>query len=129
MRGSPPQVEALIKQTCILDHQNGQRTPQYMEQEPGSSGVDVISHYSREVLNGYEFHGVKSTGPKTERAGAFSSAAEAGNIYLKEAPWNGVYLDELEAFPEGSHDDQVDCSSGAFNQFQKPKANPSFILY
>jgi predicted phage terminase large subunit-like protein len=127
LRGSPPQVEALIKQTCILDNQVG-HTPQYMEQEPGSSGVDVISHYAREVLAGYEFHGVRSTGSKTERAGAFSSAAEAGNITLLNAPWNNTYLDEVEAFPEGSHDDQTDASTGAFTQFKKPVANPAFYF-
>jgi phage terminase large subunit-like protein len=33
-----------------------------------------------------------------------------------DAVWNGVYLDELCSFPTGTHDDQVDASSGAFNQ-------------
>jgi phage terminase large subunit-like protein len=28
--------------------------------------------------------------------------------------WNDPFLQELEAFPEGSHDDQVDALSGAF---------------
>jgi predicted phage terminase large subunit-like protein len=125
IRGPPPTVEALIKQTAQLD---GVSVPQYMEQEPGSSGVDVISHYAREVLNGFEFHGVKTTGPKTERAGPFASAAEAKNVFVVNASWNNTFLDEIDAFPDGLHDDQVDAGSGAFAQFHKPKANPSFLF-
>jgi predicted phage terminase large subunit-like protein len=124
IRGPPPTVQSLIKQTTQLDG----NTPQYMEQEPGSSGVDVISHYSREVLNGYEFRGDKVTGPKTERAGPLSSAAEAGNVYIIQAPWNTTFLDEVEAFPDGLHDDQVDCASGAFTKLKQPKPNASFLL-
>jgi predicted phage terminase large subunit-like protein len=123
MRGSPPQVEALIKQTTQTDIS----IPQYMEQEPGSSGVDVISHYAREVLNGYEFRGVKTTGPKTERAGPLASAAEAGNVYILQGTWNNAFLDEIEAFPDGSHDDQVDCVSGAFAKL-KCNVVPAWVL-
>jgi predicted phage terminase large subunit-like protein len=127
LRGAPLQVEALIKQTAQTD---GKTIPIFMEQEPGSSGVDSIDHYTREVLFGYTFRGIKSTGPKAERASPVSSAAEAGNIKLVEAPWNTVLLDEFESFPIGGHDDIVDAVSGAFNQLtNKPKANPSFVLY
>jgi predicted phage terminase large subunit-like protein len=117
IRKPPPVVEQLINQTAMLDTKV---VPVYMEQEPGSSGVDIISHYARNVLAGFEFRGVKTTGPKTERAGPVSSAAEAGNIFIVNAPWNGVFLDEVEAFPDGLHDDQVDACSGAFAQVRGP---------
>lgn len=127
IRAAPPQVEALIKQTAELD---GRSIPVFMEQEPGSSGVDSIDRYTREVLFGYTFRGVKSTGPKAERASPVSSAAEAGNIKLCQGVWNTALLDEFEGFPIGEHDDIVDAVSGAFNQLtNKPKANPSFVLY
>lgn len=126
VRAAPPQVEALIKQTAQTD---GKAIPIFMEQEPGSSGVDSIDHYTREVLFGYTFRGVKSTGPKAERASPVSSAAEAGNIKLLTATWNTALLDEFESFPIGGHDDIVDAVSGAFNQLtNKPKPNPSFLL-
>ena len=100
-----------------------------MEQEPGSSGLDVISHYSRNILQGFIFRGVKTTGSKQERAAPLSSACEAGNVNVVQASWNGTYLDELEAFPLGSHDDQVDATSGAFQQLVKRQAaNPVFKL-
>jgi predicted phage terminase large subunit-like protein len=125
LRAAPMQVEALIKQTAELD---GHSVPVYMEQEPGSSGVESIDHYAREVLQGFTFRGVKTTGPKAERAAPVSSAAEAGNVKIKQAPWVTVLLDEFEGFPIGEHDDIVDAVSGAFAQYQKPKGNPSFLL-
>lgn len=112
VRGPPAEVEALIKQTAILDG----KTRVYMEQEPGSSGVEAIDYYSRHVLKSHAFWGVKTTGSKSERAAPVSSAAEAGNIRIIEGAWNGDFLDEIEAFPQGSHDDQVDALSGAFAQ-------------
>ena len=106
-------VEALIKQTAELD---GYNVEIYMEQEPGSAGVESIDYYSRHVLKGHAFWGVKTTGSKSERAAPVSSAAEAGNIRIVEGAWNGDFLDEIEAFPQGAHDDQVDALSGAFAQ-------------
>jgi hypothetical protein len=41
---------------------------------------------------------------------------EAGQVLLpREASWLAVYLSELLAFPNGSHDDQVDSTSQALN--------------
>lgn len=112
LRAGPGSVEALIKQTAYIDTL---RTPIYMEQEPGSSGVNTIDHYTRSVLIGYDFHGNKTTGSKEIRANPFSSAAEAHNVKLVQGPWIGDFLDEIESFPEGAHDDQVDAASGAFS--------------
>jgi len=122
-RGAPLEVEATIKQTAILD---GIETKQYMEQEPGSSGISDIDHYARQVLKGFSFWGVKTTGPKEERATPVSSAAEAGNIKLVNGPWINTFLDEFEAFPQGMHDDQVDAVSGAFEQLRTPE--PAWVL-
>jgi predicted phage terminase large subunit-like protein len=122
VRASPPQVEALIRQTASLDKYD---TRIYMEQEPGSSGVGQIDYYARQVLNGFSFWGIKTTGPKEERATPVSSAAEAGNIKLVRGNWNSDFLDEFEAFPMGMHDDQVDAVSGAFQQLRRGKVEVS----
>ena len=43
-----------------------------------------------------------------------ASQCEAGNVDLLKAPWNDVFLRELEAFPTpGVHDDQVDAFTDA----------------
>ena len=94
---------------------DGRSIPIWMEQEPGSSGKDVIDHYARNVLAGYTFKGKRSTGTKAERAAPVASAAEMGNVKLVSGPWIGAFLDEAAAFPMASHDDQVDAVSGAFS--------------
>ena len=87
-----------------------------MEQEPGSSGVDVIDHYARHVLRGFDFRADKVTGNKQLRAEAMAAAMECGNLSLVRASWNREFVAELLEFPQGAHDDQVDSTSGAFNE-------------
>lgn len=112
IRGNPKTVEDLLKQTAQLD---GIETKICIEQEPGSSGVNVIDHYAREVLKGYTFEGIKTTGSKIARAQPFSAAAANRNVKLVQGIWNKDFLDECEPFPNvGIHDDQVDAASGAF---------------
>jgi predicted phage terminase large subunit-like protein len=128
VRAKPLEVENLIKQTAQTDNQNEQVTT-YMEQEPGSSGVEAIDHYNREVLKGFAFHGDKVTGSKIERATPISSASEAGNFKLVRGVWNSAFLDEFEAFPEGGHDDIVDACSGALNALSRGSdVNPAWIF-
>ena len=109
-RSTPRGVEELILRTAEAD---GREVDIWMEQEPGSSGVNTIDHYSRRVLRGYPFRGHKTTGSKEVRANPVSSAAEAGNVKLVRGQWINDFIDEAVAFPNGSHDDQVDAVSGA----------------
>jgi len=114
-RLTPLNVELLVKQMAQLDCQRfGGRVKFYMEQEPGSAGVNVIDHYRRDVLKGYPFYGDRVTGSKELRADPVSSAAEAGNVKLVAGHWNEAFLDEAVLFPEGKFKDQVDAVSGAF---------------
>jgi len=57
-RSTPRGVEALVRQTAELD---GRRVDIYMEQEPGSSGINTIDYYRRRVLLGFSFRGLRST--------------------------------------------------------------------
>ena len=62
-RGSPKLNEDTILQTAKLD---GGEVEVCMEQEHRQrTAVDTIDHYAREVLVGYNFHGIRSTGDKT----------------------------------------------------------------
>jgi predicted phage terminase large subunit-like protein len=112
IRGTPRQVEELVKQTAQED---GPEVKITMEQEPGSAGVIVADHYLR-VLDGYAFSGERSTGDKTTRAQPLAAQAEGGTVKLLRAPWNRVFLDEIELFPFGVHDDQVDAASLALGK-------------
>lgn len=114
-RERPAIVEKRIRDTAILDHkQHGFDCQIYMECEPGSAGLSMIEHFARDVLQGYSFRGQKVTGSKEVRANPVSSSAEQGNFKIVIGPWVNAFLDEAEAFPLGSHDDQVDAVSGAF---------------
>ncbi|WP_288908012.1 phage terminase large subunit [uncultured Selenomonas sp.] len=110
VQSSPLGVERLVGQTAAVD---GHVVKIHMEQEPGSSGVNTIDHYRRNILKGYAFYGDKKTSNKIERALPLSAAAEAGNVKIVIGDWNKAFLDEAEVFPNGRHDDMVDSVSGA----------------
>lgn len=50
---------------------------------------------------------------KVSRAMPWAARAEAGKVTLVAGQWVGEFLSELETFPHGAHDDQVDAVSGA----------------
>ena len=58
-------------------------------------------------------------GSKTARAYSVSPLFEAGNVYLppmdEKHPWVKKYVDELLAFPNAEHDDQVDSTTQALD--------------
>jgi len=120
-RATPAGVEALLRQTAELD---GRDVPVWIEQEGGASGVAYLDHLQREVLAGFACRGRRPGANKVSRADIVSSAAEAGNVCLVRGDWIGDYLDELEQFPGGAHDDQVDATSGAFAVLATEEAGP-----
>ena len=69
-----------------------------------------------------EFSGVVPINPeggKIARANAVSASIESGNVYLPEkADWLYDYINELVAFPNAEHDDDVDCTTQALNRLR-----------
>ncbi len=114
-RTTPQGVQALVRQTAQTD---GEAVAVWMEQEPGSAGLTVIDTYTR-LLAGFTFHGERSTGDKATRAQPLAAQAEAGNVRLLRGPWVKAFLDEIEVFPLGTHDDQVDAAALAFQKLAK----------
>lgn len=117
-QGTPGDIELLVRQTALNDEAYfGEGAVEiFIEQEPGASGIWVRDHYVTRVLPIYPVQFVRSTGPKPVRAIPYSNQAQAGNVYYVPGIWSSKYFEELEAFPEVAHDDQVDASSLAFNQ-------------
>jgi predicted phage terminase large subunit-like protein len=124
-RKKPRETEATIRQVADLD---GKDTAIWIEQEPGSSGKSIIDHYRRHILPEFIFYGDKASGSKSERATPFSSQAHAGNVYLVDGAWCRDFLDEIELFPDGNHDDQVDSCSGAFDKLFITGAEPRISI-
>lgn len=115
----PGEADEIMKQQAVID---GKSVSIREEQEPGSAGKKIISIHSRGIFEGYDYRGEPSTGDKVTRARPFSAACQNGNVKLVRGPWNNMYLWELEMFPnDGVHDDQVDASSGAFNELSTVK--------
>jgi predicted phage terminase large subunit-like protein len=117
--------EKVIRQTAESD---GIAVRIYVEQEPGSSGVDSVK---TTVINlqGYAILPDKVTGDKITRANPMAAQAQAGNVKLVRGTWNEPYLRELHAFPSDDvPDDQVDASSGAFNKLALVPKPPSWWL-
>lgn len=113
---TPHDLEQIIGDTAKLD---GYGVAIRMEKEPGSSGEITIDHYSRNVLRGYDFVGLASTGSKVERARTASAASQAGKVFISQRCRNMLpFLDEADLFPYGLHDDTIDGFSGAFNYFR-----------
>lgn len=111
-RLGPDGVDKRILQVAKRD---GKNVPIVMELEGGSQ-AKVATHYlATQVLAGYDVHTQTVSKDKETRALPLASQARQSNVYLLRAGWNGAWLDEFEAFPHGSHDDQVDSASGAFS--------------
>ncbi len=114
IRGKGDKVERLISETAQTD---GPHVSIRMEQEPGSSGKNLIDQYARYVLPGCDFLGIRSTGDKVTRSKPLAAALANGNVRLVRGPWISDFLDEMATFPEASwHDDQVDATSGCFTE-------------
>lgn len=112
----PHELEVIVANAAKSD---GYSCAIRMEQEPGSSGAISIDHYSRNVLAGYDFAGVLSTGSKVERARTASAASQSGKVLVSSKSRNILpFLDEADVFPYGLKDDTIDGFSGAFNYFR-----------
>ena len=135
-RESPGKVKSVVKSTAEADAEAyGRDLCIRMEQEPGSAGKSQIHHYEG-LLSEFDFEGDKVTGDKVTRAEAPSAAAEPTEerpereIALAEGDWTQAFVQELEQFPEGDHDDQVDAFAGAYNVLaSEPKRTVTTASY
>jgi len=65
------------------------------------------------ALVGLAFSPVPVNKDKMIRAQPWLARAEQGKVVMVRGEWNAAFLDEVCAFPETDHDDQVDTISGA----------------
>lgn len=104
-----------MRNVAIQDAAEWENVVVWTEQEPGSGGKESAEQTVRD-LAGFRVYIDKVTGDKTVRAEPFAAQWQNGNVKLLRGPWNKAYLDEMETFPAGKHDDQADASAGAFNK-------------
>lgn len=99
------------------------RWPEALEKvvEDKANGPAIISALGSRIPGIIPYN---PRGSKTARAYAISPLFEAGNVYLppmdEEHPWVKGFIDELLAFPNGAHDDQVDAMTQALDTLATP---------
>lgn len=118
-QGSPAKNQTKIRNTAEKDSITYRGVETFMEEEGGSSGKDSIDTYKNDVLAGFKFRGIRSTGSKHLRAIDVAAAVEFQKVGFKKGRYTGNLFLEMRAFPYGSHDDQVDGLSGSYNRFKK----------
>ena len=99
-----PELVKFIPDFCIS---NGYSRQSIIYVEPKASGKSVVQYLKSNVsMNIME--GETPTTDKVSRANSISAFIEAGNCYLIEGEWNESFLNQVNAFPNGLHDDQID---------------------
>lgn len=86
---------------------------QSLPQDPGQAGKGQVLALTS-MLAGHNVHSSPESGDKIVRARPFASQVNAGNVLMLRAPWNKEFTDELQLFPNGKYDDQVDAAARAF---------------
>lgn len=109
--------DAKILQISELD---GRETRIRIPQDPGSAGKS-LSHYFVKMLSGFIVNCPTVSGNKETRAEPFAIQVNAGNVSMIKAEWNKDLIKELEVFPYGKNDDQIDALSDAFDELTRNK--------
>jgi len=79
------------------------------------------------MLAGLTFQPMTVHADKVTRALPVIARCEQGKLAVVRAGWNKEFLDELSAFPESQHDDQVDCLSAACGSLSSATSHATLI--
>lgn len=114
LRGRESQlgVERMIKSAAQAD---GAAVQISLPQDPGAAGKNWAASMVR-MLAGYRVRATLEAGDKVTRSKILRSQAEAGNVLVLRGRWNADFFSELEMFPVGKHDDQIDATVRAFSE-------------
>lgn len=122
-RLSSADVREIIKQTCVTDKAKHKRVATRLPQDPGQAGKDQAQSFLK-LLAGFTVKCIPESGDKVTRAEPFSAqwlgleGMDKGNVDVLIAPWNEMYFNQLESFPESKFKDMVDASSSAFIEIE-----------
>jgi len=99
--------------------QDGRSVRITIPQDPGQAGKDQVQSIISS-MSGFSVKARRPTGDKITRADPFAAQWQAGNVDVVQGVWLEGFLSELEAFPDGRYDDQVDAASDAFAELARP---------
>lgn len=127
VRENGADVRKLIQTTAASDRALYGNVTIRLPQDPGQAGKDQAQSFVR-MLGGFTVTTALESGDKVTRAEPFSSQWLAGNVDVKEAPWNDEYFRQLENFPVGKLKDMVDASANAYLELENGKADFGFTF-
>jgi predicted phage terminase large subunit-like protein len=129
LRAEPDGVEAALVGTARED---GRGVTITMPQDPGQAGKSQVRYYAKQLM-GFDLRWSPESGSKTDRSRPVAAQAAAGNIKLVAGDldhppaWITQFLDEIELFPLGDHDDIPDALARLFAHltlgFEAPTAS------
>lgn len=113
--------KTLARAVCVADVQrHGYEGVVFgVEEEPGWHGRDWATEWITEVFAGFTAYKVPAAGTKEQRAEGVASAMELGLVDVVDTDWTAAFLSELEAFPIGPHDDQVDALAHGYSYLRR----------
>jgi len=110
LKGGPEEVVQAIRAAAERD---GPGVVVGLPQDPGQAGRSQVAFLTAR-LAGWRVVSSPESGAKAVRAMPVASQVNAGTVSVLAGAWTGAFLAELEDFPGGACDDQVDALSRAF---------------
>lgn len=100
--------------------QDGRQTKISIPQDPGQAGKSQVLYLTRQ-LAGFNVTSSPESGDKVTRAEPFAAQVNIGNVLiLDDGTWDVSALKkEMQMFPNGANDDQIDACSRAFNELMQ----------
>lgn len=89
--------------------------------EASLDALDTVSSIRGRLSGQRMVRATQPSGDKVSRATMVEAAFEAGNVHVLRGPWLPAWIDELQAFPAGAHDDQVDNVTAAMHEARRHK--------
>ena len=122
-----------LKSMCLQNYADWQ--PDAFIVEKKSAGVAIYQEMRRSGLPVSEYTPHRGTGDKIARLNSVSDIVSSGMCWVPETRWAEELVDEIAAFPFGSHDDRVDSTVMALMRFRQggfvrlPTDEPDDIQY
>lgn len=111
-QGGPESVESSLINTSRRD---GASCRVRIPQDPGQAGKSQAANFTK-LLASFGVTSKPVSGDKVTRAEPLAAQVNVGNVMMLRAEWNSILIDEMRVFPNGTHDDQVDALSDAFDE-------------
>jgi predicted phage terminase large subunit-like protein len=122
-----------LKLLCLAEY--GDWEPDSFIVEKKSAGVAIYQELRRMGIPVQEYTPHRGTGDKIARLNSVSDIIANGMVWVPETRWAEEVVEEIAAFPFGSHDDIVDSTVMALMRFRQggfirlPSDEPEEIEY